>query len=214
MNTLKRRWLRGVIAGTVVIAGGIGGVTVTHMTASAHQAAAPSRVTSLPAQPACTPDQYGAVTLTLTSMNTTPAVNLAFVVSNLQYGIENSASIGSAGGGAGAGKAKFEDVTFSKPSDKLDPSLMTAIGSGTAFKGEIKIAPKPLSKTPKTFVCRDIVMNPLFLTKMQHQSLTAGPEEFLTAAVGCMLVSDGGASGGWDQLAGQPAFAPNCQRPG
>jgi type VI secretion system Hcp family effector len=52
----------------------------------------------------------------------------AIKVSEFSWGIENPVTIGSAG--AGAGKAKFEELEIKKPVDAGSPGLMAALGKG------------------------------------------------------------------------------------
>ena len=48
-------------------------------------------------------------------------------------GVSNSVSVGSAGGGAGAGKATFDDLTITKKVDASSPKLISACASGRHF---------------------------------------------------------------------------------
>jgi len=48
-------------------------------------------------------------------------------------GVSNSVSVGSASGGAGAGKATFDDLTITKKVDASSPKLISACASGKHF---------------------------------------------------------------------------------
>ena len=57
-------------------------------------------------------------------------------VLSFSWGVANSGNI-SAGGGAGAGKATFQDLSFIHHIDKSSPMLMKACATGTHFKDAI-----------------------------------------------------------------------------
>jgi type VI secretion system secreted protein Hcp len=54
----------------------------------------------------------------------------AISATELSWGIENPMTIGSSSGGAGAGKAKFEELEIKKLVDASSPGLMMAAGKG------------------------------------------------------------------------------------
>src|SRR5215510_11318742 len=47
----------------------------------------------------------------------------AFEIKDFSFGVENPTTIGSATGGAGAGKIKFNEFTIKKTSDSASPSF-------------------------------------------------------------------------------------------
>jgi type VI secretion system secreted protein Hcp len=51
-------------------------------------------------------------------------------ISSFSWGMNNISSIGSATGGAGAGKASFQDFHFTKTTDKASPQLFLHCASG------------------------------------------------------------------------------------
>jgi type VI secretion system secreted protein Hcp len=53
---------------------------------------------------------------------------------SLSFGVENIVSIGSSTGGAGAGKAKFNEIEITKPSDSASPVLFKMLVTGQHFK--------------------------------------------------------------------------------
>lgn len=57
----------------------------------------------------------------------------AFEVQSFSSGAENPTSIGSASGGASAGKAKLTELTLLKRVDNVSPSLFRATTTGTHF---------------------------------------------------------------------------------
>ena len=54
-------------------------------------------------------------------------------ISSVQWGAPNAANIGSATGGAGAGKVRFHDLTITRTTDAASPKLMQACASGQHF---------------------------------------------------------------------------------
>jgi len=57
----------------------------------------------------------------------------AFEVQSFSFGIENPTTIGSQSGGAGAGKAKFSEMTLLKKVDSASAALFRACGAGDHF---------------------------------------------------------------------------------
>jgi type VI secretion system Hcp family effector len=55
-------------------------------------------------------------------------------VSSFELGIENPVSLGSATGGAGAGKVQFDPLIIQKAVDHASPSLFSAASSGRNFQ--------------------------------------------------------------------------------
>jgi type VI secretion system secreted protein Hcp len=57
----------------------------------------------------------------------------AIPVTSVSFGVENSTSIGSATGGAGAGKARFDALEITKNVDASTPYLFNLVGLGAHF---------------------------------------------------------------------------------
>jgi type VI secretion system secreted protein Hcp len=57
----------------------------------------------------------------------------AFEIKDFSFSIESPHSVGSASGGAGAGKAKFNEFTIKKVTDKSSPVFLAALGSGIHY---------------------------------------------------------------------------------
>jgi type VI secretion system secreted protein Hcp len=62
---------------------------------------------------------------------TTP--NPAFEIKDFSFGVENPTTIGSATGGAGAGKIKFNEFTIKKSSDKASPAFFKNCCAGAHY---------------------------------------------------------------------------------
>ena len=57
----------------------------------------------------------------------------ALEIKEFSFGVENPTTIGSTSGGAGAGKAKFNEFTIKKGVDRASPALFLACGQGCHF---------------------------------------------------------------------------------
>ena len=62
-------------------------------------------------------------------------------IDSFSWGVSNSGSMGR-GGGGGTGKAEFQDVHFTKQTDKSSPLLMKAAASGEHIKKAVLTARK------------------------------------------------------------------------
>jgi type VI protein secretion system component Hcp len=62
----------------------------------------------------------------------------AIEVSQVEFGLSNKSTIGTASGGAGAGKAAFDEITLTKLVDKSSLPLMQMAAQGEHFKLDIK----------------------------------------------------------------------------
>jgi type VI secretion system secreted protein Hcp len=71
----------------------------------------------------------------LVGESTDKALPRAISVKEFDWAIENPTTIGSASGGAGAGKAKLAPLTIKKLVDASSPGLMAAAGRGAALPG-------------------------------------------------------------------------------
>src|SRR5438093_915744 len=72
----------------------------------------------------------------------------AFEIKDFSFSIENPSTIGSATSGAGAGKAKFNEVEITKTPDKASPTRWPACGRGPEFsprsgRGDGSCGPRP-----------------------------------------------------------------------
>jgi len=59
---------------------------------------------------------------------------IAFEIKDFSFGVENPTTIGSATGGAGAGKIKFNEFTITKSVDKASPVLFKSCAAGEHYK--------------------------------------------------------------------------------
>jgi type VI secretion system secreted protein Hcp len=58
----------------------------------------------------------------------------SFEIKNFSLGVENETAIGSATGGAGAGKIKFNEFTIKKTSDQASPAFFQNCAEGAHYK--------------------------------------------------------------------------------
>jgi type VI secretion system secreted protein Hcp len=67
-------------------------------------------------------------------------------IKSFDMGVENVTTIGSATGGAGAGKAKFDELTIEKNVDSTSPQIFQVLAQGQHFNG-IEIAARKSGAT-------------------------------------------------------------------
>ncbi len=59
----------------------------------------------------------------------------AIEVHSFELGVENPTTIGSVSGGAGVGKAKFQEFTITKPVDSTSPHFFKRLATGQSLTG-------------------------------------------------------------------------------
>jgi type VI secretion system secreted protein Hcp len=149
------------------------------------------------------------ITLTLPNGETLTGGDPAgptFEIKDWSFGVENPTTIGSATGGAGAGKIKFDEFTITKPVDTASPKLFQVCATGGHFKQVTIVVRRP--GTNITWVTYEL--ETVFITSIQTQSTDANgdetPTEKVTFAYGKLTITDAPISGptvsvGWDQIA-------------
>lgn len=120
-----------------------------------------------------------------------PGTDGWFEISQFNFGIENSVSIGSATGGAGAGKASFSTFTLTKAIDSTSPALFKAAAAGTHFKGARLVLRKPTGSTgtPQPYLIYDF--NLVFVAS-QNWNGSAGddtPTEYIKFEYGALQLT-------------------------
>ncbi len=58
-------------------------------------------------------------------------------ISSFVFGVQNPTTIGSSSAGAGAGKAQFQALKFTKNVDRASLGLFTALATGSHFKSVV-----------------------------------------------------------------------------
>lgn len=110
----------------------------------------------------------------------------AFEIKDFSFGVENPTTVGSATGGAGAGKIKFNEFTIKRTTDKSSPLFFKNCCIGTHY-GEVNIAIRKSGgdkdATGKPFV--EFKFGTVFTTKIDWSGPgDEGPEESVTFVFG------------------------------
>jgi type VI secretion system secreted protein Hcp len=122
----------------------------------------------------------------------------AFEIKDFSFGVENVTTIGSATGGAGSGKIKFNEFTIKKTSDSASPNFFKNCCAGAHYKEvivEMRKAGGDAMTTGKAFL--RFKFDTVFTTKIDWSGPgDEGPEESITfvygnwkpAGVGCVVL--------------------------
>jgi type VI secretion system secreted protein Hcp len=101
---------------------------------------------------------------------------------SFSWGVKTPVDIGSSGGGAGAGKATFQEVTVQRSLDAVSPRFVQAASTGQHFpSATIEVA------TGKGTTMR-YAFNTVFVTSVQHSSNGDGAVESLSLLYGAVQV--------------------------
>lgn len=113
----------------------------------------------------------------------------AIEVQAFAFGIENSITIGSTSGGAGAGKAKFDELAITKSVDTASPVLFEASAQGVHFPQMLLKIRKAGSTNQPDYLIYDFRM--VFVTKVEWTGGGGGdaPEEMVTLVYGALQIS-------------------------
>jgi len=114
-------------------------------------------------------------------------------ISAFDFSVENPTSLGSASGGAGTGKAKFNEFKVTKPIDAGSPALFQALASGAHFPAVRFIVRKAGTTTGYLIYTFSMV----FITAIEGSMAASGevPEETVQFAYGALQVSYTPSSG-------------------
>ncbi len=146
--------------------------------------------------------------LQLTQADTSnPAIKDAIVVESFSWNPSNPTTIGSATGGAGAGKIAFNEMHVSKKVDRASPVLFRQMSRGAHYKTAILTLRKVGEKEPYMTLTMDTV----FISKIDYGGGSPEvPNEEITFIFGKIIVqsternADGTlaptVSYGWDQI--------------
>ena len=94
----------------------------------------------------------------------TTEIKDAIVVDSFSFGVENPTTIGSATGGAGAGKIKFNEFEINKKIDNASPVLFKQAASGAHYKKAVLTLRNAGDKDPYM----TYTMETVFITKIDH----------------------------------------------
>lgn len=111
-----------------------------------------------------------------------PAHKGWFEIKDFSFGAENPTTIGSATGGAGAGKVKFNEFTIKKMPDTASPVLQRALATGRPFR-TVKIQMRKAGGDFNQFM--DYNFSNVFVSKVNWSGPgDEGPEESITFVYG------------------------------
>ena len=82
-----------------------------------------------------------------------------FEIKDFSFGVENPTTIGSATGGAGAGKVKFNEFTIKKTSDRASPSFFKNCVAGAHYKKVVLIVRKAGSTQTDYLIISDAMIS-------------------------------------------------------
>jgi type VI protein secretion system component Hcp len=137
----------------------------------------------------------------------------AFEIKEFSFDIENPATVGSATGGAGGGKTKFNEFTIKKTTDSASPLFFKNACAGAHYKNAVIAVRKSGAETSSAgapFLCYEFQW--VFATKIEWSGPgDEGPEESITFAYAVLgikyrrqaadgsLTEDAARIIGWDQ---------------
>jgi type VI secretion system secreted protein Hcp len=111
----------------------------------------------------------------------------AIPVTGVSFGVENTTSIGSATGGAGAGKAKFDALEITKNVDASTPYLFSLVGTGSHLSDAALFIRK--SGAPTDYLVYRFKLVVVQQIKWSAANGDRAPEETVTLEFGAMQVS-------------------------
>jgi type VI secretion system secreted protein Hcp len=108
-----------------------------------------------------------------------------FALKNYSFGTENPTTIGSATGGAGAGKVKFKELTVTRNVDAVSVCLAKVLATGAHFK-TVTLAVRKAGGTAGAKPLLQFVFSTVFVTKQDWTGASADdtPTEAVTFAYG------------------------------
>jgi type VI secretion system secreted protein Hcp len=130
-------------------------------------------------------------------------------VTSFDLAAENAASIGSANGGAGAGKAQFEPLVITRNVGKASPALFSLVASGQVLD-TVQMYVRQAGAGPVTLVAYEF--RTVAITKIEWSGNTGAdvPTETVTLEYGAMVIAfqptnpDGSpgqvAQSGWNRI--------------
>jgi len=118
-----------------------------------------------------------------------------FEIRDFSFGVENPTTIGSATGGAGAGKVKFNEFTIKKTIDKASPAFFRACATGSHY-AKVTITVRK-SGGDTTFDFGTVFVSGI---KWVPADGPANSLEEITFLAGSMKVTADGSVSCWDQV--------------
>lgn len=140
--------------------------------------------------------QIGTVTFTdVSGVPGDPIVTHAIPIFEVSGGVENSTTIGSATGGAGAGKVKFNPIKVTKKLDVASATLFHRLSSGTHFATVV------IDLSTATAI-KKYTLETVFLTNYDLVQPTGSSAEYesITLVFGKLTVDVDGVTKCWNQV--------------
>jgi type VI secretion system secreted protein Hcp len=144
----------------------------------------------------------------------------AIELQSVSLGVENPTTIGSASGGAGAGKAKFNPLMIKHRIGPSSPAFFTVAASGGHFDQvqlDFRKSGGQSGSSSKAYL--SITLKMVFITKIEidHDSGDDAPTEVLTLSYGAMqmqyfqqdktgAISKESQTGMWNQVTNSPSM--------
>ena len=125
----------------------------------------------------------------------------AFEIRAFSLGATNASTIGSATGGVGAGKVKFNEFTIKKTTDQASPLFRRALAGGQHF-GQVKLEMRKAGGDPVTYTFSDVSVSRVSWSGPGDE----GPEESVTFVYGSVAMAPAPPRGA---LAPTTAAGPN-----
>ena len=116
-------------------------------------------------------------TLTIEGMEGASALELQ----SYSWGVKNPITIGTPGGGAGTGKATFDDLTVERQADAVSPRLVRAVATGEHFPSATLEARAGKTTLRYTF-------NTVFVTSVHHSGGANGVVEGVSLIYGSVQI--------------------------
>jgi len=123
------------------------------------------------------PGEKRAATLTIEGLEGASALE----IQSFSLGVKNPSSGGTAGGGAGTGKATLSDLTVTRSADDVSPRLFGAVATGEHFPSATLEARVGKSTMRYTF-------HLVFVTSLQHSGDRDGVSESLSLTYGSVAI--------------------------
>jgi type VI protein secretion system component Hcp len=124
------------------------------------------------------PSVGSAGTLTIEGLQGASALEVA----SYTWGVKNALTIGTPGGGAGAGKATFTDLVVTRPVDGVSPRLVAAAATGQHFDSATLEVPMRKGVMRYAF-------DSVFVTGVEHSGSGDAPTESLTLTYATVAVA-------------------------
>ena len=148
---------------------------------------------------------------------TNASTTKAFELTSFSLGAMNTVSIGSATGGAGAGKVSFQSFQFVKPLDKYSALLFQDLSSGTHLASVEIVVRKP-GPTGMANPIVQYMLKTVFITNIHWDGASNHATETVQGEFGAIQFVLYGqtksgqptpsSQGGWSQVTNQPVTIP------